>query len=283
MFKAALVALLIVGCAVTEPTFLIGEEADVSSTLVGNGDSELTGVKNIVEENSCLEELVRIDDLVEQLSELFVSETQTAESVVHILGGFYTIYDECVTAFSSPDLMDCSNDIEGIMDKLSAIIDILNDGGEFAGLDADSLARAKETCILPVAEEVCALELEANLEDTADLLAVVYADTEATATEIFEAADDADRELKTLVYACDLAENQTFEAIREAVVRVLLVIQECQDEFKETQVVCDTIDGEELEELVTVLEKYELLPEHEEREEEEELVAEPDSVLVSQE
>lgn len=288
MSKLFLTSLLILGLALAEPKFLGSFDMAVNPE-VGNGDSKLTSVSTKNVAGQCIDDLVRIDDLIELLSEFFVNEVHNIENLEFLYGGFMSIRESCVTEFSSPELMDCSNDIEGITDVLNQIMNILlyNPNGDFVGLDPDSLSRAKEICIIPVADDICEQELDANLEDTNLLLRDVYGSEQATAIVILEDATDAARELKTLVYACDntVEVNEVYEAVRDAILRVLLVIESCHDTFKQTGEICETIDGEELAELVTVFQENGVIetPEEEEGEEEDDsndLVKENESISV---
>lgn len=262
MSKTVLVALALLSLVSASSNFL-GDKDVIAAAEVNNGDKELTkvGVANILVGDECIEEIVRIDDLIELLSEFQASPSQSIEKLTFLNGGITSIMENCASAFSSPALMDCSNDVEGIQQKIETVIAILsnNPDADYERITADSLARAKDKCVIPVASEVCSHQIEASLEDTARLLADVYGpgSEEVTVGTIFNDAESAARELKTMVYACsqDTVENEIYDNISEAVKRVLLVIEACQDEFKETAHICETIDGEELQEMVYVFEE----------------------------
>lgn len=272
MTKFLLASLFIFGLSLAEPSFLGSYDLIVDEASNGDSRLSLESVKNVGGE--CIEDLVRIDYLVELLSEFFVSETHDVKKLQFLHGGFTSIRDSCVSEFSSPDLMDCSNDIEGITQKIVEILSILinNPNGDFQGLDPDSLSRAKETCIIPVADDICEHQLDASLEDTAVLVRDVYGLDDVSAVQILEDANDAARELKTLVFACDNAveTNDVFEAVRDAILRVLLVVEACHDEFKEDGTICETIDGDELADLVDLFQEYGVIEGPEEGEDSEE-------------
>jgi predicted house-cleaning noncanonical NTP pyrophosphatase (MazG superfamily) len=255
--KQFVIVLVTIGLALSKNSFL---EAEVSPTVsqVGSGSTALIGMEIIDE---CLEGLMKIDDLIEETSEFFQSGNKDLDTIELLKGGFEAIASACSTSFSSPELMDCSNDIEGIVDKLQVIINSLNmnPDADFRGLDSDCLSRAKEVCILPVAEEICEHELDANLEDLAALLQLVYGQMDATNMEIYEAALVAARELKTLYYACDEACNQLFMKVKENILRFLLIVESCEKKCIKTGMYCSTIDGPELECLVGVMEKFGIL------------------------